>query len=143
VEYDVTSGVVQVAERFARLLDGRDYDALGELLLTDCEYELKGDVVRGRAAIVEEYRQSTEWAFDVFDRVEFSSIVNVESQTSARVTFFDELFLGSQTHRYMCQQILTAHDNGRIERILHVDLAGEEAALEAFFTKCGVKRPRK
>jgi hypothetical protein len=137
----MTDVAVMVAERFARLLDSRNYEALAELLSTDCEYELRGNVIRRCAAIVEKYRRSTEWAFDVFDRIEFSSNVNLESQDSARVTFFDELHLGSHVHRYKCQQILTTLEDGRIKRIQHVDLAGEEAALEAFFTECGVNRP--
>ncbi len=81
-------------------------------------------------------------AFDVLDRVDFSSAVDSESPNSARVTFFDHLRLGSEVHRYTCQQVLTTNENGRIKRIMHVDLAGEEARLEAFFEKCGAKRPR-
>ena len=137
----MTDVAVMVVESFTRLLDSRNYEALAELLSTDCEYEMRGNVIRGCAAIVDEYRRSTEWAFDVFDRIEFSSNVNLESQDSARVTFFDELHLGSHDHRYKCQQILTMLEDGRINRIRHVDVAGEKVALEAFFAECGVNRP--
>jgi hypothetical protein len=139
---DVTSVTVQVAERFARLLDGRDYHALVELLSADCEYECRGGMVCGSAAIVEEYRRSTEWAFDVLDRIDFSSTIDFESPNTAKVTFFDYLRLGSEVHRHTCQQILTTNENSQIKRIVHVDLPGEKARLEAFFEECGIKRPR-
>ena len=76
--------IMQAAKLFATKLNRRDYGALPQLLADNCAYEFWGDVVRGAKRIVEEYRTNTEWAFDVFDRIEFTSAVAPESSSLAR-----------------------------------------------------------
>jgi hypothetical protein len=133
---------IQIAERFADLLDRREYDLLQHVLSPDCRYELRGRVLGGVSPIIEEYRTATEWAFKVLERIEFESRVVAESPSSNRVTFTDRLFLGDAVHEYRCQQVLTVDDSGQIIHIRHVDLEGQSAALEAFFRKCEIVRPR-
>lgn len=43
---------------------------------------------------------------------------------------------------HKCQQVVFVDDSGNICRIVHIDLAGEGAALDAFFTRYGVVRPQ-
>ena len=73
-------------------------------------------MVRGRSAIVEQYRDSTEWAFGVFDRIEFESDVGSESEDSAVVTFTDHFYFGQAVHHHNCQQVVTMAENGQIDR---------------------------
>jgi len=134
---------ITLAKRFADSLDRRDYDALFGLIATDCQYEIQDRLIGSNAAIIQAYRENTEWAFDVFDRIEFESDVIPESEVSARITFTDHLYFGSDVHDYRCQQILHLDNSGRIDRIIHIDLAGEAAALRAYFEVCGIVPPRR
>lgn len=130
----------QIARRFATLLDRREYDALRKVLSADCQYEFRNDLLQGSAEIIETYRKNTTWGFRVFDRIEFESNVNSESRDSARVTFTDRLHVKGEVHQHKCQQIVTVDEYDRINRIMHIDLNGEGAALDAFCQKRGVAR---
>ena len=131
----------RLARRFADLLDQREYKALGRILSPDCKYEFRDNTVHGSAGIIEVYRKNTEWGFKVFDRIEFESEVVAESKDSARVTFTDHLYCKGEVHHHKCQQIVSVDESKRISHIVHVDLDGKGAALDAFFEKCGVARP--
>jgi hypothetical protein len=137
----LNTSAVQLARRFAEILDDRDYDVLNCLLSANCKYEFRGCVTPGSSRIIEHYRNATEWAFDVLDRIQFTSHVEAESHKSARITFTDRLFFGGSVHEYRCQQLVTVGDSGRIIHIRHVDLDGQTAALDTFFRECGIARP--
>ena len=139
---DVSKTVIEIAKRFAAILIGRRYDTLDEVLSPDCRYEFRDRVVEGSTEIIEVYRKNTELGFDVFDRIGFESEVHPDSVNSARVTFTDHLFHNGEVHDHKCQQNLFFDDGGLIHRIVHVDLDGEGHALDAFFAKCGLVRPK-
>lgn len=131
----MVTNVVSLAQRFANSLDCRDYDALYNLLDSECTYEVQDRLISESEAIVETYRRNTEWAFDAFDRIEFESSVLPESDTTARVTFVDRLYFGSMMHEYRCQQIVRIDNrNGRIVHIFHVDLATRQRLSLLFST---------
>jgi hypothetical protein len=132
---------LKVVLQFADRLDRRDYDGLRDLLAADCRYELPDRRLVGCDAIIEAYRAGTEWAFAAFDQIDFESDLVAESDTSARVTFTDHLRSGERTHVFRCQQIVEWNSQGKIARIVHVDLPGEQTALREFFAKCGVVPP--
>jgi hypothetical protein len=138
----VNADIRQLAQRFAAILDKRDYDSLVRILTAGCKYEFRDRVVEGSTHVIEEYRNATEWAFDALDRIEFASQLAIESPNSARITFIDRLYSGDAVHEYRCQQVVTVDDSGQIIHIRHVDLDGQAAALDAFFEKCGIVRPR-
>lgn len=137
----MTALALQLALRFAALLDQRRYDDLADVLAAECVYEFRGGTIQGAQGIIQTYRTSTEWGFEVFDRTEFESEIFPVSEDSARVRFTDHLFLGDAGHRHVCEQVVTVNDEGRIMRIEHVDLPGETDALNAFMKSCGVTRP--
>ena len=132
---------LDLGRQFADRLDRRDYDALRDLLAADCRYELPDRLIVGCDAIIEAYRDGTEWAFEAIDQIDFESEVVAESDASAQVTFIDHLRTGERTHDFRCQQIVVSDSQGKIARIVHVDLDGERAALREFFAKCGVVPP--
>ena len=133
---------VQSAQRFADVLDDRQYDSLSEVLAADCEYVFRDNVVSRVAGIIETYRENTEWGFDIFDAIEFESSVTAETPDTVAVTFVDRLYFQDASHEHRCRQVLTIDEAGRITRIVHVDLDGESEALEAFFVACGIERPQ-
>jgi hypothetical protein len=137
----MTTAAADLSRRFAETLDRREYDELRSLLATDCVYEILDRRITGSEAIIAAYRSNTEWAFDVFDEIEFCSVVIAESECSARITFTDRLHFGSAVHEFTCQQMVHVDRHDRIDHIKHFELAGQTAALEAFFEKCGIARP--
>jgi hypothetical protein len=133
---------MKVAQKFADRLDRRDYSAIHELLADNCVCKFRRELVIGPPGIVALYRKNTEWAFQVFDRVEFESSIAPHAESSARLTFTDRLISGSRTHEFKCQQIVHANISGQIQRIVHCELAGESEALRSFFDHCGITPPK-
>lgn len=134
--------VVQIARQFAAILDQREYQRLSAVLSENCQYCWRGKLIRGANAIIDAYRKNTEWAFRVFDRIEFMSDVRPLSEDSARICFTDRIHSTNEVHAFHCEQVVTCDDQNQIIRIVQVDLEGEQAALEAFLSRCGVKRPQ-
>jgi hypothetical protein len=65
IGYDRTHvAPAELEVQFAECLDRRNYTALNEPLSAECVYEMRGRVIRGPSAIVDAYREATEWAFN-------------------------------------------------------------------------------
>lgn len=135
------SDIMNVAHRFAYILDRRQYAALEELLALECVYGVWGKEVKGASHIANEYRINTEWAFEIFNNIEFASEIMQESTSSAIITFTDRLHFRQQAHQYQCRQIINIDEHNKINRIQHIEMEGQRAALEAFFTQNKIKRP--
>jgi len=129
-----------VAERFAAALDREDYAAAAACLAPDCEYVIRGRVLRGPEAVLASYREAGEWGAGKLDEVRYESSVRAGPGGGATVTFVDHLEHRGARHTHRCEQRLEFAADGRIRRIEHVDLPGEREALEGFFSRVGIAR---
>ena len=130
---------LSIARRFAAALDHDDFDAAGALLGDNCLYVIRDETHRGSKAILDSYREASEWVHDALDGVEYESSVSPDEDDDRRVaiTFVDHLRQGDRRHTHTCVQVITCVD-GLITRIEHVDLPGEREAVGAFLDEVGI-----
>jgi hypothetical protein len=128
-----------VAKSFADALDQNDFDRVATLLSPACVYvtRLEGTFT-GPDAIVASYRSHDAFAQKLFDRVEYTSTVEMVEGLNAVIRFYDILEKHGQRHSYATRQRIAVNDAGLIESIVHEEIPDESAALFAFFDRVGV-----
>ena len=131
---------IELATRFARSLDNEDYAAASECLAPSCAYEIAGKTHTGPDSIVASYRKSGDWARNTLDGIRYESVVRPGEHGDVVVEFTDHLNHNGISHTHRCEQHLKFDDLGRICSITHVDLSGEQEALDRFFTLAGLSR---
>lgn len=82
--------------------------------------------------IVASYRAAHERAVSTLDGIVYRSSLEAIAPGTVRVRFEDIIEVGGRTHRYRCVQEMSVGRSKRVERIVHGELEGERAALEAF-----------
>jgi hypothetical protein len=102
------------------------------LVAANCAYEISGDVIRGRDAIVDSYRRNADSARRRFDEVRYSSVIEASGPASAIITFTDRVRFGETWHEFHCRQHVRVGAGGLIDEIRHEELPGERERLEAF-----------
>jgi len=127
------------AQKFAVALDTHDYTALAGLLARECEYVATGGTFIGPERIIAAYRNVAGWMKASFDKVSYRSSVRLGAK-GAVVTFVDDVERSGLPHVYTCEQELSFDAEGRIRRIVNVELPGEREAADAFLHKVGVER---
>jgi hypothetical protein len=130
--------ILSVATRFAFALDTEDYEALAELLSHDCEYLAKSDACVGPKAIIASYREAGAWAKARFNSVIYESSVRVLHEGFAVVTLVDHLEDSDLRHSYSCEQSLSIRGDGKIRRIVHLEIPGQREAVDSFLRRIGV-----
>ncbi len=130
-----------IAQQFCNALDAGDWDALASLLAPGCEYSLRGGSIEGVEPIVASYRKIDEWVHASFDSVRYESEVDTCTEREALIAFRDIIEHGAHRLDFRCQQQITLGDDGRVERIRHIDLEGEPEKAAEFNRVCGVEKP--
>ncbi len=124
----------------AEALDRDDFARVAPLLAPDCTYDTGAEVLRGPAAIVASYRAATEWAHAHLDLVRYESAVEPADGSDVGVRFTDRVEHRGRPHVHQCRQVFTVGADGRVTRIVHQELPGESAAMQAFLDACGLER---
>jgi hypothetical protein len=102
---------------------------------------VRGEVVRGREAIVASYRASSEWARANLASIAYTSEVEPARGDDVGVLYTDDLTArDGARHIHRCRQVYSVGEQGRVVVIVHDDLPGEAEALQAFFEACGIAR---
>lgn len=127
----IDSSPLARSRAFAASLDADEFERVRTLLTPDCRYEVRGSVLVGADAILASYADSTRRAHAKFDAVRYESAV----EACGTIAFCDVLTVAGRDHRFRSLQHLTFDGEGRIMKIVHEDLPGEQAALEAFMTR--------
>lgn len=122
----------QLIAAFAAALDDDDFERAGVLLSGGCAYVLRGQTLHGPEAILSSYRDSSRQAHERFDAIAYTSSVSAVEADSVLVAYADHLICGDQQHTFRCQQRLWLDDLGRIWRIEHLDLPGEQERMARF-----------
>ena len=133
-----------VAKAFADALDRNDFDQAASMLAASCRYDrtkasptTEGTLV-GSDAIVESYRRQDARARRLFDRVEYSSVVEAVDGMTAVIRFTDVLEKAAQRHSYSCRQRIAINDVTLIELITQQeDIPAEAVAVRAFMERVG------
>jgi hypothetical protein len=114
------------------LSTSEDYCAARPFLADDCSYQLRGTKILGADQIIASYREHGEAGQQKFDQVAYESSVEITGEDSAILHYTDTITHGGETHLHQCRQHILLDGDGRINSILHEDLAGEVAGLTAF-----------
>ncbi len=129
-----TARDIELVERFAKALDGEDYDTALSLLSARCVYRIRGEVIVGGEAVVASYRGNGEAARS-FDSIAYGSGVRRGDEGWIVIDFWDELTHRGRVHRHACEQWVRVTD-GVIVEIEHRDLEGEVESLKVFKEWC-------
>ena len=126
------------AERFTKALDEDDFDSAKAYLARSCRY-LKGEkVLRGPETIIQSYREGSDRAKRIFDRVDYGSEILRVDGNRVTVQFTDLIQIKGQTIVYSSKQHLEFGEDGLITRIVHEEIPGEPEALQATLKRLGV-----
>jgi hypothetical protein len=134
------AAVSTVAPRFAAALDAEDYETVATLLSPDCEYVARRGALVSPDAIVASYREAGKWAKANIASVTYESSVRAVNESSAVIVFVDHLEDSGLRHSYRCEQSIEIRADGRIARIVHIEMPGEREAADAFLRRIGVSR---
>jgi hypothetical protein len=137
---DIGSDPIEPARKFSAALDACDFSLGAALLAENCRYIRPGqETLVGPTQICDSYRDSDLRARQKFDSVAYRSEADVDASGGIRLTFFDELRSGDSTCTFSCSQIVYFGEDGRIERIVLAEIAGERDRLSAFCVAHGVQ----
>jgi hypothetical protein len=137
---DVASDRIESARKFSAALDACDYARAAALLAENCRYERPGQkTLVGPTHICDSYRESDLRARQKFDSIAYRSEAASDASGGIRLTFFDELRSGNSTCTFSCSQIVYFGEDGRIERIVLAEIAGERDRLNAFCAVHGIQ----
>lgn len=128
-----------VAEHFARALDGEDYETATRMIARECEYVSPKGTLVGPLAIVASYRDAGDWVKATLDAVDYESSVRIEGNEVV-ITFVDHLAHAGRRHTYSCEQALTISPDGSIRRIEHRELPGQREEVDRFLERAGIAR---
>jgi hypothetical protein len=121
-----------IAQQFATLVDGTNYEEAAKLLADDCNYQYSEGKYQGRDNIINIYRQNHEQSKKIFDEIVYSSNVEETADGIYKIEFFDKIRKKHAWHEYKCCQIFTVAD-GLITDIEHHEYPGETELLRAFY----------
>ena len=124
-----------VAGCFAKALDADDFESAITTLSPECQYSFNDELLQGPDTIIQSYRDASEKAKQLFDRIDYrSELVEIGAERVV-VKFWDRLEVRGQSHLYSSKQQLTFSPDGRIVRIDHEEISGEREALDAFLNE--------
>src|SRR5688572_21573839 len=132
-----------VAHAFADALDRNDFESAATMLAPVCKYDLatasltSEGILVGPDAILESYRWHDTRARHLFDRVDYSSVVEAVNGMTAVIRFTDVLEKAGQQHTYSCRQRITVNDAAMIELIVQEDIPAETVAVRVFMERVG------
>ncbi|KAA3608623.1 MAG: hypothetical protein DWQ01_10995 [Planctomycetota bacterium] len=130
----------KTAQEFCSALDAGDWETVASLLAPGCEYACRGELYEGVETIVASYREIDEWVHRSFDSVRYESRIESCSEHEALISFRDVIEHGEHRLDFRCQQRIEVGNDGRILRILHIDLEGEPEKAAQFNWACGVRK---
>lgn len=123
-----------IAQNFAALVDGANFEEAGQLLAEDCAYQYSEGKYRGRDNIVNVFRQNHQQAMRLFDEIVYSSTVEPLEDGTYKINFTDKLRKKHAWHESHFYQIVTLAGD-QIADITHHEIPGEMEASRAFYSK--------
>ena len=129
-----------VIEAFAKALDEDDYALAASLLNIDCSYELTGQTLEGRDAVINSFRSSSEWAHANLDEVVFIHSLEDCNDCTSAIRFVDFIKHKNNQMRHECLMHTVINSDGLIQKLRLEDLPGEKRRVAEFLASVGVSR---
>ena len=129
-----------LVEKLAQALDDDDYEAAGAVLAPNVTYDVGGDTIRGREAVLASYRRASEMAHELFDEVGYDHEVKSESSGRFRIHYGDVLTLAGEVMRHRAEQVVTTEPNRGIIHIEDCPVPGERERVDEFLERHGLSR---
>jgi hypothetical protein len=137
---DPESAAVKIVHSFAEALDRDDYESALHLLERDATYQRDTDLIRGASAIVDSFRQVSEWGHRNLDALEFYHEIDDET-SPLEICFIDILRSKGDELEVRHSMHLTISKNGLIAHLRLVSPPDEKEILGEFFRRHNVKPP--
>ena len=123
---------LKLAQDFASLVDGNQFDEALEYLSEECSYRYSEGKYTGRSFIMNTYRKSHMQSKKVYDEVVYSSTVEEQPDGTIRINFLDTIRKADLWHEFRCYEIVSFVDE-RITTIEHFEIPGEAKSMRAFY----------
>jgi hypothetical protein len=131
----------ELVETLADALDGDDYVSAASVLSDQVEYHVGDRLLRGPKEVLASYRQASEMAHRMFERVEYGHrVIPTTDPTTFRVSYTDSLTVGGETLVHHAEQHVTVASGKAIVRLVNVELPGEREKVDAFLERHGLSR---
>ena len=132
-----------LVDSLAEALDLDDYATVSSLLATDVEYVIGDQRHIGVEAVISSYRDGSEMAHRLFDKVLYRhAVFSTEDPDAFRVEFTDEPTVGDETLTHRVEQHMTVSPDRGVVRIIDVVIPGEQDRVDAFLGRHGLTRDR-
>ena len=132
---------VTVARALASALDADDFDSVEAMLGDDVTYRIGDAVHHGPDAVVASYRNGSELAQRIFERVAYShEVIGLVGQRTVRVDFADALHAGGETLDHHSVQDVEVGRDGRIISIIDQPVDGQQERVADFLARHGLTR---
>ena len=124
--------MLQIAQKFATLIDQTKFDEVLPLMAEDCEYHYwEGNYV-GRENIVKIYRHMHVLSGEMFDEIKYASQVEQVDAEHYIVHFLDTMRMGDRWHDHYFDEVIGFKDN-LICDIQNIQLPGEAESFREFY----------
>ncbi len=134
---------IELVEKLAEALDGDDYATAASVMADRVEYTIGDKHVSGADAVVGSYREASEMAHRLFDRVEYSHhVMPTDDANTFRVSYSDTLTVAGETLNHMAEQHVTVSPDKGVVRIVNVEVPGEREKVDAFLERHSLTRDR-
>jgi hypothetical protein len=110
------SASLAIIEAFAKALDEDDYDLATSLLSAECTYELTGQTLEGRSAVINSFRPNSEWTHTNLDEVVFVHSIEDCHDCTSTIRFVDLIKHKDKRLRHECLMHTIVTSDGFISR---------------------------
>lgn len=131
---------MDLVERLAQALDDDDYATAASVMADRIEYSIGNQQLHGPEPVLASYRDSSEMAHRLFDRVEYGHhLMPTDDPNTFRVSYSDTLTVAGETLKHTAEQHVTAVPGDGVVRIVDVDLPGERDKVDGFMKRHGLE----
>ncbi|HEX6299239.1 MAG TPA: hypothetical protein VF148_02090 [Acidimicrobiia bacterium] len=136
-----TSSPTDVVERLADALDRDDYVTAASLMADRIEYIIGEQEKSGPEAVIASYRDASQMAHRLFDRVEYGHhVMPTHDPNTFQVSYSDTLTVAGETLKHMAEQHVTVAPAEGVVRIVNIEVPGEREKVDAFMERHGLAR---
>lgn len=132
--------MIDIAKKLALCLDLDDFSTPLEFIDENCVYTSGTSTFRGPDEILNSYKENSEAARKIFDVIYYRSAIKEIGRHKFEMTYFDDLIKQNQKHTYVCKQIVTVSENGKVVSIEHQEIPEQMNLLNLYYEAIGFKK---
>jgi hypothetical protein len=123
---------MNLAEKFATLIDRKEFELAAEMVAEDCVYVGEASPHEGRRGVIAMYREYASEMSKAFDEVHYNSAVELIDGDTCRIEFTDSIRKGEKWHDLKTAQIIRFNSEGLVAQIEQREIPGELQAMRIF-----------